>query len=74
MVNELLDKFSAIYGTQKLYYRIHKSSSVVPVLSQMNRIYTLILREISCNNNNNNNILQFIYHLAWQQKDSNNIQ
>jgi hypothetical protein len=42
LVTQLIKKFPAYYGIQKVYYCVLKSMTVVRVLSQMNAIHTLL--------------------------------
>ena len=39
---ELVKKFPALYGTWKIYYHTHKSLPLIPFLSQMNILITLL--------------------------------
>jgi hypothetical protein len=42
-VAKLVKKFPALYGTPKVYYNVHKSPSLDPILSQINPAHNLIL-------------------------------
>jgi len=41
-IAELVKKFPASHGTWKIYYHIHKSLPLIPFLSQMNILITLL--------------------------------
>jgi hypothetical protein len=40
IVTQLIKKFPALYGTQNVHYHVHKSPSLIPILSQMSLVHT----------------------------------